>query len=77
MSNQGRMKHMQAVKEGNYTPLCRTELMVRIERQKLEDRLNAINIIIHQLQQEHPEHQKTLQRLAQTLHAKLGTQAVL
>ncbi|XP_077184297.1 coiled-coil domain-containing protein 40 isoform X2 [Paroedura picta] len=72
--HQGRVKYMLSVKEGKYRPLCRSELMIRIERQKLETRLHAINVIVHQLLQEFPQHHKLLQRLAQVLHSKLGTQ---
>ncbi|XP_060108826.1 coiled-coil domain-containing protein 40 isoform X2 [Heteronotia binoei] len=77
VANQGRVKHMQLVKEGKYHPLCRTELMIRIERQKLETRLHAINVVIHQILQEFPQHYKLLQRLSQTLHFRLGTQTAM
>ncbi|XP_048347472.1 coiled-coil domain-containing protein 40 isoform X2 [Sphaerodactylus townsendi] len=76
VANQGRLKHMQSVKEGKYHSLCRTELMIRIERQKLETRLHTINVIIHQILQECPQYHKFLQRLSQALHSRLGTQTV-
>ncbi|KAJ7315884.1 hypothetical protein JRQ81_002046 [Phrynocephalus forsythii] len=73
---QSRMKHLQAVKEGRYNPLCRSEIMIRIEQQKLEERLNAISAILHQVGQEYPHHQRTLQRLIQILNSRLDAQAV-
>ncbi|KGL85462.1 Coiled-coil domain-containing protein 40, partial [Tinamus guttatus] len=71
---QTRQKHLQAVKEGKYTPLCRTEEAWRNEQQKLQDRLVAINVIVQQIQKEHPEHQRTLQWLRQCLESRLGSQ---
>lgn len=75
MAYQSRMKHLQAVKEGKYNPLCRSEIMVRIEQQKLEERLHAINAILHQVGQEYPHHQRMLQRLSQILNNRLDAQA--
>nr|XP_056704614.1 coiled-coil domain-containing protein 40 [Euleptes europaea] len=77
VANQGRVKHMQTVKEGKYHPLCRSELMMRIERQKVETRLHGINVIIHQVLHEFPQHHKLLQRLSQVLHSRLGTQTAV
>ncbi|KAF7236894.1 Coiled-coil domain-containing protein 40 [Varanus komodoensis] len=71
VAHQTRIKHMQAVKEGRYNPICRTEIMIRVERQKLEERLHAINVILHQIQQEYPQHQRTLRRLIQILSNRL------
>ncbi|XP_068007379.1 coiled-coil domain-containing protein 40 isoform X2 [Melanerpes formicivorus] len=71
---QARQKHLQALKEGKYTPLCHTEQAWRKEWQKLQDRLHAINAIIHQVQQEHPQHQKALQWLSQCLESRLCSQ---
>ncbi|XP_054833300.1 coiled-coil domain-containing protein 40 [Eublepharis macularius] len=77
VGNQGRVKHMQLAKEGKYHPMCRTELMIRIERQKVESRLHGINIIVHQILQEYPQHHKLLQRLSQVLHSRMGTQTAV
>ncbi|KFV65339.1 Coiled-coil domain-containing protein 40, partial [Dryobates pubescens] len=71
---QARQKHLQALKEGKYTPLCHTEQAWRKEQQKLQDRLRAINAIIHQVQQEHPQHQRALQWLSQCLESRLCSQ---
>ncbi|NXG80075.1 CCD40 protein, partial [Baryphthengus martii] len=71
---QTRQKHLQALKEGKYTPLCRTEEAWRKEQQKLQDRLQTIVTIVHQIQQEHPQHQKALQWLRQCLESRLGSQ---
>ncbi|NWI27846.1 CCD40 protein, partial [Sula dactylatra] len=71
---QTRQKHLQALKEGKYTPLCRTEQAWRNEQQKLQDRLRTINTIVHQIQQEHPQHQRALEWLAQCLESRLGSQ---
>ncbi|NWI98409.1 CCD40 protein, partial [Crypturellus undulatus] len=71
---QTRQKHLQALKEGKYTPLCRTEEAWRNEQQKLQDRLVTMNVIVQRIQKEHPEHQRTLQWLRQRLQARLGSQ---
>nr|XP_009680963.1 PREDICTED: coiled-coil domain-containing protein 40 isoform X2 [Struthio camelus australis] len=71
---QTRQKHLQAVKEGKYTPLCRTEEAWGKEHQKLQDRLHTISVIIHQMQKEYPQHQRALQWLSQRLESKLGPQ---
>ncbi|KFQ98647.1 Coiled-coil domain-containing protein 40, partial [Nipponia nippon] len=71
---QTRQKHLQALKEGKYTPLCRTEQVWRNEQQKLQDRLRTVNAIVHQIQQEHPQHQRALQWLTQCLESRLGSQ---
>ncbi|NXT44052.1 CCD40 protein, partial [Pelecanoides urinatrix] len=71
---QTRQKHLQALKEGKYTPLCRSEQAWRNEQQKLQDRLRTINAIVHQIQQEHPQHRGALQWLSQCLESRLGSQ---
>ncbi|KAM7088878.1 coiled-coil domain-containing protein 40 isoform 1-T2 [Ciconia maguari] len=71
---QTRQKHLQALKEGKYAPLCRTEQAWRNEQQKLQDRLRTINAIVHQVQQEHPQHHRALQWLRQCLESRLGSQ---
>ncbi|XP_062979498.1 coiled-coil domain-containing protein 40 [Elgaria multicarinata webbii] len=75
VANQTRLKHMQAVKEDRYNPICRSEIMIRVERQKLEERLAAIHVILHQIQDEHPHHHRTLQRLIRILSNRLDAQA--
>ncbi|NXK24288.1 CCD40 protein, partial [Arenaria interpres] len=70
---QTRQKHLQALREGKYAPLCRTEQAWSKEQQKLWDRLRTINTIIHQIQQEHPQHQGPLQWLSQCLESRLGS----
>ncbi|NWX15489.1 CCD40 protein, partial [Aegotheles bennettii] len=71
---QTRQKHLQALKDGKYKPLCHTEQAWRTKQQKLQDRLRAINAIVHQVQQEHPQHQRALQWLSQCLESRLGSQ---
>ncbi|NXC72988.1 CCD40 protein, partial [Anhinga anhinga] len=71
---QTRQKHLQALKEGKYAPLCRTEQAWRNEQQKLQDRLRTMNAIVQQIQREHPQHRRALQWLAQCLESRLGSQ---
>ncbi|NXS52993.1 CCD40 protein, partial [Brachypteracias leptosomus] len=71
---QTRQKHLQALKEGKYSPLCPTEQAWRREQQKLQDRLRTIGSIVHQIQQQHPQHQRALQGLSQCLDSRLCSQ---
>uniref|UniRef100_A0A8D0B8R3 Coiled-coil domain 40 molecular ruler complex subunit n=1 Tax=Salvator merianae TaxID=96440 RepID=A0A8D0B8R3_SALMN len=73
---QGRLKHLHMAKEGKYNPICRSELMIRIEQQKTEERLHAIHNILHQIKQEYPQHHKILQNLSSILDNRLGTQVL-
>ncbi|XP_074703454.1 coiled-coil domain-containing protein 40 isoform X2 [Strix aluco] len=70
---QTRQKHLQALKEGKYTPLCRTEQAWRNKQQELRARLRTIAAITRRAQQEHPRHQRPLQRLRQRLESRLGS----
>ncbi|XP_014805656.1 PREDICTED: coiled-coil domain-containing protein 40 [Calidris pugnax] len=71
---QTRLKHLQALKEGKYTPRYRTEQARGNARQKLLHRLRTIHTIIHHIQQEYPQHQRPLQWLKQCLESRLGSQ---
>ncbi|XP_037770429.1 coiled-coil domain-containing protein 40 isoform X1 [Chelonia mydas] len=71
---QTRQKHLQAVKDGKYTPLCRTQQVLQQEQRKQQDRLHTINVIIHQIQQEYPQYQRVLSWLSQALDSRLGSQ---
>ncbi|XP_010289374.1 PREDICTED: coiled-coil domain-containing protein 40 [Phaethon lepturus] len=71
---QTRQKHLQALKEGKYAPLCRTEEARGKEQQQLQARLRAVSGIVRRVQQEHPRHGRALQGLAQCLEARLGPQ---
>ncbi|NXJ94969.1 CCD40 protein, partial [Corythaixoides concolor] len=71
---QTRQKHLQALKEGKYAPLCRTEQAWSDKQQKLQDRLRTINAIVRQIQQEHPQHHRALQWLSQCLESRLSSQ---
>ena len=73
MAYQTRQKHLQALKEGKYAPLCHTEQAWRNEQQKLQDRLRTINAIVHQIQEEHPGHQRALRWLSQCLETRVGS----
>lgn len=73
MAYQTRQKHLQALKEGKYAPLCRTAQAWSHEQQKLRERLCTINTIIRQVEQEHPQHQRPLQWLRQCLESRLGS----
>ncbi|NXK12498.1 CCD40 protein, partial [Herpetotheres cachinnans] len=71
---QTRQKHLQALKEGKYVPLCRTEQAWRNQQRKLQARLQTISAIVHQIQQEHPQHHRALQWLTHCLGSRLGSQ---
>ncbi|KAM8992343.1 coiled-coil domain-containing protein 40 isoform 1-T1 [Ara ararauna] len=74
VAHQTRQKHLQALKEGKYSLLCRSEQAWRNEQQKLQARLRTIHAIIGRVQQEHPEHQRTLQWLGRCVQSRLTPQ---
>ncbi|KAG6936860.1 coiled-coil domain containing 40, partial [Chelydra serpentina] len=71
---QTRQKHLQAVKDGKYIPLCHTQQTLQTEQRKQQDRLHTINVIIHQIQQEYPQYQRVLCWVSQALDSRLGSQ---
>uniref|UniRef100_A0A8C9F1A8 Coiled-coil domain containing 40 n=1 Tax=Pavo cristatus TaxID=9049 RepID=A0A8C9F1A8_PAVCR len=71
---QTRQKHLQALKEGKYTPLCSSEQACRNEQQKLQERLRAVSAIVQRVQQEQPQHRPALQWLGECLESGLGSQ---
>ncbi|NXT02913.1 CCD40 protein, partial [Jacana jacana] len=73
VAHQTRQKHLEALREGRYAPLCRTQQAWSNQHQKLQDRLHTINTIIHQIQQEDPQHQQPLQWLRHCLESRLGS----
>ncbi|KAM8945657.1 coiled-coil domain-containing protein 40 [Pelodytes ibericus] len=71
---QTRFKHLQAVKDGKYNPLCSTPQSLGAEQQKQETRVHTISTIIHQIQQEYPQYQSALRGVSLALEARLGSQ---
>ncbi|NXG63176.1 CCD40 protein, partial [Hemiprocne comata] len=71
---QTRQKHLQALKEGKYSPLGSTEQARRTEQEKLQGQLRAVNAIVHQIEQEHLQHQRLLQWFSQCLESRLSLQ---
>nr|DBA27919.1 TPA: hypothetical protein GDO54_008360 [Pyxicephalus adspersus] len=74
VAHQTRMKHLQAVKDGKYTPVFSTLETLEAEQQKQENRLHTVSTIIHQIQQEYPQYQKALHSVSLALEARLGPQ---
>ncbi|KAI2663476.1 Coiled-coil domain-containing protein 40 [Labeo rohita] len=72
---QGRVKHLQAVKEGQYTPVASGDTALELATQKLEERLKMISSILHHFAEEYPQHHSSLHRinltLAEHLHSGL------
>ncbi|XP_075034039.1 coiled-coil domain-containing protein 40 [Mixophyes fleayi] len=71
---QTRAKHLQAVKEGKYTPVFSNPQALEAEQQKQEARIHTISTIIHQIQQEYPQYQSALHRVSLVLETRLGPQ---
>ncbi|XP_056102134.1 coiled-coil domain-containing protein 40 [Rhinichthys klamathensis goyatoka] len=69
---QGRAKHLQAVKEGQYTPVASGDMALELATQKHEERLKMVSSIIQNLAEEYPQHHSALHRinliLAEHLH---------
>ncbi|KAM4663284.1 coiled-coil domain-containing protein 40 isoform 2-T2 [Discoglossus pictus] len=74
VSCQARAKHLQAVKDGKYSPMCSTPRALQTEQQKQENRIHTISNIIHQVQQDYPQYQSILRSASLALEARLGSQ---
>ncbi|CAN8194054.1 unnamed protein product [Coccothraustes coccothraustes] len=74
VAHQARQKQLQALRQGKYKALCHTEEACMNQQEKLEDRLQTINTIVQQIQEEQPEHQRALQWLSRRMSSKLGSQ---
>ncbi|XP_043924009.1 coiled-coil domain-containing protein 40 [Protopterus annectens] len=68
---QTRLKHLQAVKDEKYTPLCKTEQALENEKQKQEDRIHIVSSIMDRIQQEYPQYQGTLRQVSLVLASRL------
>ncbi|KAM6164702.1 LOW QUALITY PROTEIN: coiled-coil domain-containing protein 40 [Rhynchocyon petersi] len=68
---QGRVKHLQAVKEGRYVPLVRSETAMQEESTRLAKRLSVISTILDRVKEEYPQFQEALYKLRQTIASKL------
>ncbi|XP_031750353.1 coiled-coil domain-containing protein 40-like [Xenopus tropicalis] len=74
VSYQTRLKHLQAVKDGKYKPLCSTWQVLEAEQHKQESRIHTISTIIHQIQQEYPQFQSDLHSISLAFEAHTGSQ---
>ncbi|XP_041341733.1 coiled-coil domain-containing protein 40 [Pyrgilauda ruficollis] len=73
VAHQARQKQLQALRQGKYKALCHTEEACMNQQEKLEGRLQTINTIVQQIQEEQPENQRALQWLSHCLRSKLGS----
>ncbi|NXR59793.1 CCD40 protein, partial [Rhadina sibilatrix] len=71
VSHQAHQKQLQALKEGKYKTLCQTDEARTSQQEKLQGRLQSIDTIVQQVQQEQPQHQRALQWLSRCLRSKL------
>ncbi|NXC63569.1 CCD40 protein, partial [Aleadryas rufinucha] len=71
VGHQVHQKQLQVLKEGKYRVLCHSEEACTNQQEKLRDRLQTINTIVQQVQEEQPQHQRALQWLSHWLGSKL------
>ncbi|NXO19224.1 CCD40 protein, partial [Oriolus oriolus] len=69
--HQAHQKQLQALREGKYRALCHTEEACTNQQEKLQGRLQTVNTIVQQIQEEQPQHQRALQWLSHWLGSKL------
>ncbi|NXM14513.1 CCD40 protein, partial [Ploceus nigricollis] len=74
VAHQARQKQLQALRQGKYKALCHTEEACMNQQEKLQGRLQAINTIVQQIQEEQPQHQRALQWLSHCLRSKLSSE---
>ncbi|XP_039332497.1 coiled-coil domain-containing protein 40 [Saimiri boliviensis] len=68
---QTRLKHLQAVKEGRYVFLFRSEQTIMLQQQRLDKRLALIATILDHVLKEYPQFQEALQKVSQMIANKL------
>ncbi|NWX62610.1 CCD40 protein, partial [Promerops cafer] len=71
VAHQAHQKQLQALREGKYKALCHSEEACTNQQEKLQGRLQTINSIVQQIQEEQPQHQRALQWLSHCLRSKL------
>ncbi|NXN79713.1 CCD40 protein, partial [Bombycilla garrulus] len=74
VAHQAHQKQLQALREGRYKALCRTEEACMNQQEKLQGRLQTINTIVQQTQEEQPQHQRALHWLSHCLGSKFGSE---
>ncbi|NXO71942.1 CCD40 protein, partial [Phainopepla nitens] len=74
VAHQAHQKQLQALREGKYKALCHTEEACMNQQEKLQGRLQTINTIVQQTQEEQPQHQRALQWLSHCLGSKFGSE---
>ncbi|XP_007958017.1 coiled-coil domain-containing protein 40 [Orycteropus afer afer] len=67
---QTRLKHLQAVKDGKYVSLFRSEQSLQAESKQLDSRLAVISAVLDHVRHEYPQFQETLHKLSQALATK-------
>ncbi|XP_051792457.1 coiled-coil domain-containing protein 40 isoform X1 [Erpetoichthys calabaricus] len=70
LTYQARQKHLQAVKDGKYTPLVKTKQALEAEAHKQEDRIHTISTIVDRVCYEYPELQGALRKVTLALAAR-------
>ncbi|XP_004374423.1 coiled-coil domain-containing protein 40 [Trichechus manatus latirostris] len=68
---QTRLKHLQAVKDGKYVFLVRSEQSLQAESTRLDNRLAVISAVLDHVKNEYPQFQETLHKLGQTIATRL------
>ncbi|NWV75040.1 CCD40 protein, partial [Dasyornis broadbenti] len=71
---QAHQKQLQVLREGKYRVLCHNEEACTNQLEKLQSRLQTINTIVQQIQEEQPRHQKALQWLSHCLGSRFGSE---
>ncbi|NXC09408.1 CCD40 protein, partial [Orthonyx spaldingii] len=74
VAHQVHQKQLQALREGKYRALCHTEEACTNQQEKLQGRLQTINTIVQQIQEEQPQHQRALQWLSHCLGSRLESE---
>ncbi|XP_053816309.1 coiled-coil domain-containing protein 40 isoform X2 [Vidua chalybeata] len=74
VAHQTHQKQLQALRQGKYKALCHSEEACMNQQEKLQGRLQTINTIVQQIQEEQPQHQRALQWLSHCLRSKLGSE---
>ncbi|NWR42238.1 CCD40 protein, partial [Regulus satrapa] len=74
VAHQAHQKQLQALREGKYKALCHSEDACTNQQEKLQGRLQTINGIVQQIQEEQSQHQRALHWLRHCLGSKFGAE---
>jgi hypothetical protein len=70
LAKQQRVKYYQALKDGKYTALCKTEAALEAETEKQTERMHTMATIVDRLNREYPHLQPAMRKVMLLLSSR-------